>query len=266
MSLTREMIELGPRPPGSAGLQQVRELLGTRISSFGLTMQSDPFTAATPIGDIEMQNLSVSVPGKTGNKRVLLIAHYESKRFVGFDFVGANDAASSVALLITLLPEIVRRQYPFDVEVVLVDGEEALVRWTPTDSLYGSRHLASQLATGKEVQAALVVDMVGDIDLSLINSADSHPQLKALLLEVVTAAGKRELVETNLSNVQDDHTPLAAAGIPVLHLMDYTYGGSSSPGTYWHTSEDTIDKLSSDNLARVGDLLLGLLDRLGQAG
>jgi len=259
---TKVITGIGPRPPGSAGIQKVRDWLSRKVSEQGFALQSDRFQAPTPIGRIEMVNLSYVIPGQQRIRKVLLVAHYDSKRFVGFDFVGANDAASSVALLVALTPEIQKRKLPFDVEIDFVDGEEAIAQWTDADSLYGSRRLGSSLQGRKDIRAAFVVDMVGDADLRLLNEFNSDTNLRAQLKQVVEDLGHSELLDVTPSGMIDDHIPLISAGIPTLHLMDYTYGDTTSPGKYWHTAQDTVDKLSPASLSFVGEVILRMLSRL----
>jgi glutaminyl-peptide cyclotransferase len=260
---TDQLISLGPRPPGSAGIEKARSWISEIASKQNVSVQTDTFMSKTPIGDIRMKNLSYFVKGTTGSSRVILMAHYDSKRFLGFDFVGANDAASSVALLLALTPEIKKAALPFDVQVVFVDGEEALVRWSDTDGLYGSRHFASSQLSGQPVKAAIVVDMIGDADLQLIRNSMSDAKLMGELTQILTSRGLISLLEPKSSIVEDDHLPLVQAGVPTLHLMDFTFGGTQTPGTFWHTSQDTIDKISVRSLSVVGDLVLGILKKIG---
>jgi len=262
LSLTSEMVAFGPRPPGSATLEAVRGWIRGKVSAEGLTMTRDEFTADTPLGAIEMVNLSYVIPGRSGADRILLVAHYDSKRFVGFDFVGANDSASAVALLLALIPDFKARSFPFDVQTVFVDGEEALVQWSPIDSLYGSRRLAATLTGGKAVRGAIVLDMIGDRDLRLIRESRTDSALQSYLQEAAAELGLERLLDSRPQAVDDDHMPLIEAGVPTLHLMDFTFGGNGSPGTFWHTERDTVDKVSAESLSAVGELVLGVLDRL----
>ncbi len=225
-------------------------------------MTRDEFSADTPLGAIEMVNLSYVIPGRPGADRILLVAHYDSKRFVGFDFVGANDSASAVALLLALIPDLKAQSFPFDVQTVFVDGEEALVQWSLADSLYGSRRLAATLTGGKAVRGAIVLDMIGDRDLKLIRESRSDQAFQVHLQEAAAELGLERLLDSRTQAVDDDHMPLIEAGVPTLHLMDFSFGGNSSPGTYWHTEQDTVDKVSAGSLSAVGELVLGVLDRL----
>ncbi len=262
MTLTKELVAIGPRPPGSAGIERARTWIGEKVSERGGAVETDAFAARTPLGDIEMKNLSFVIPGNPGRNQVILLAHYDSKRFVGMDFVGANDAASSVALLLAMAPAIRKAGYPFDVREAFVDGEEAIVIWTRQDSLYGSRRMAGALKAQKPTRAVIVLDMIGDADLQLIRSADSDPKLQTIAEDLLRLEGRGDLLEKRPIKVEDDHLPFAEEGISVLHLMDFTYGGETSPGQYWHTAQDTTDKLSVRSLSIVGKLTLGILARM----
>ncbi|MFH1263398.1 MAG: M28 family peptidase [Pseudomonadota bacterium] len=262
LALTDEMVSFGPRPAGSAGLAKVREWLAKQAATLGYPLEIDTFTGDTPLGPIEMKNLSYTIRGSSSGRKVLLAAHYDSKRFIGFDFVGANDAASSVALLLSLSPEIAKKRLPYDVHVVFLDGEEALVQWTARDSLYGSRHLVTRLSYKSPIRAAIVVDMIGDRELSLVRDEDVDPRLMKILEQVLAERGWSDLLGRKGEIIEDDHTPLIRAGIPTLHLMDFTYGGPVSPGPYWHTREDTLDKISASSLSAIGEIVLDLLQKL----
>jgi Zn-dependent M28 family amino/carboxypeptidase len=262
MSLTRQLVSIGPRPPGSAGIDRAGKWIAAKAVERGLKVETDSFRAQTPLGEIEMKNLSILIPGRGGKNQVVLLAHYDSKRYVGFDFVGANDSAAAVALLLAMTGGLKGAGYPFDVRIVFVDGEEALVFWTPQDSLYGSRRFVSTLKGQKPVKAAIVLDMIGDKDLKLVRSAASDPKLQGIAEDLLKRAGMADLLERTPERVDDDHIPFVEAGIPALHVMDFTYGGPSVPGRYWHTAADTVDKLSERSLSIVGELTLRFLARL----
>ncbi len=262
LSLTETMLSFGPRPSGSSALVEVRDWLRGVVASHGLELASDGFTASTPTGDVAMENLSYVIAPSPAAQRVVLFAHYESKLFGSFQFLGANDAASSVALLLAITPDLQRLNLPFEIHIVFFDGEESFGPWSSTDGLYGSRHLAQNLAAGKPIVAAIGVDMVGDIDLQLLRSHLSDPALMILLEELLRERGWTNLLESRVSYVEDDHAPLVAMGVSALHLMDFTYGGRASPGSYWHTPEDTMDKLSAESLGKVAEIVLGVVQRL----
>lgn len=259
-----QLVALGPRAAGSRQLEQARRYLESAIAATGLRTERQPFTASTPGGPLAMTNLLVKIPvqGKPSAKRVLLTGHYDTKRFLDRNFVGANDGGSSAALLLELTRVLAVHRPGMEVWVVFFDGEEAIGMWSDTDSLYGSRHLARQFQQSGElskVRALINVDMIGDRDLQLLDEYYSDAGLRQMAREVSVAMGMPRLIGRELMAVEDDHLPFVRRGVPSLNLIDFEYG----PGNrYWHTEEDSLDKLSAESLATVGNLVLGILKRL----
>ncbi len=146
--------------------------------------------------------------------------------------------------------------------LVLLDGEEALVHRTDTDSLYGSRHLASRMEASGElsrVQAFLLVDMVGDRGLGIQRDMYSTRWLQDLVWSEAQRLGHSEHFLESRIYIEDDHVPFARRGVPVVDLIDFQFG----PGnTFWHSPEDTLDKLSAASLRAVGETLLSILTEL----
>ena len=54
----------------------------------------------------------------------------------------------------------------------------------------------------------------------------------------------------------DDHTPFMEAGVPAIDIIDFEYGPGNS---WWHTNEDSIDKVDRQSLKIVGDVILDVL-------
>jgi Zn-dependent M28 family amino/carboxypeptidase len=192
--------------------------------------------------------------------------HYDTKFYREFRFVGANDAGSSTALLLELARVLAKARREFTYWLTFFDGEEARETWTATDSLYGSRHLAAELARTKKLPRALIlVDMIGDRDLAIRRDPQSTPWLT----DIVWSAARRLRHDAHFRSdplaVEDDHVPFLRVGVPATLLIDMDYPP-------WHTAEDTLDKVSAESLKVVGEVLLDALpaieDRLksGQGG
>src|SRR3989304_4649077 len=145
-----KLVGFGPRPAGSDAHRRAQEYLLDQLRSTGLEIRRDGFTAPTPVGPVPMSTL-IAVRQGTTDKMLVFAGHYDTKRFDDFAFLGANDGGSSAALILELARGLARglaRSEPppaISVWLVLLDGEEAFVEWTPTDSLYGSRNLAARL-------------------------------------------------------------------------------------------------------------------------
>lgn len=262
MKLTSELVEIGPRAPNSPGMMKARDWIVKTAKDSQFSITKRPFAAKTPIGFIQMENLSYLIPGTNHSRKVIVLAHYDSKLFSDKSFVGANDAASSVALLLTISPHIQKMSLPYDVEIIFVDGEEALVEWTYSDSLYGSRQAAQDIRDKSKISAVIVVDMVGDKNLQFIRSRGTDEKLLSFAEQSLQEMNQSDKLETKISYVMDDHTPFMEMEIPTLHLMDFTYGSNTTPGVYWHTENDTLANISADSLSITGELILRVLKKI----
>lgn len=259
------LVAIGPRPPGSPALARARTYIATELRGAGWRVREQPFTAHTPRGPLTMTNVIAEWPGR-GTEIVAVGGHYDTKVFEKFRFVGANDGGSSTALLIELgrvLAPRLRATPPASTRwLVFFDGEEAQVEWSATDSLYGSRALVAALrASGKltRLRALVVADMIGDRDLVIRRDTQSTPWLSGLVWAVARRLGFERYFPDEPQTVQDDHAPFLDAGVAAMVLIDLDYGGPPGRNAYWHTPEDTPDKLSAESFRAVGTVILEAL-------
>ena len=146
-----------------------------------------------------------------------------------------------------------------------LDGEECRVAYGPRDGLHGSRHLARQLVEegrAKDVRAVLVLDMVGDRDLTFTLPRNQTPALLRRLLAAARAENVRERCRLLPHDVLDDHEPFLRAGLPAALLMDFEYGRAPGLNDYWHTAEDRLDKLSAESLTIAGRVAVQFVNNL----
>ncbi len=256
-----KLVAIGPHPSGSPGIKKVRAYISEELKKAGIQVREQPFTAETPDGPIPMVNLIGEIRGRRPDV-ILLGSHYDTKYFPQFRFVGANDSGSSTGLLLELARVISSERREWTYWYVFFDGEEARGEWSRTDGIYGSRHFASRLqATGevRRVRAGIVLDMIGDRDLDIRREASSTPWLTEILWGTARRLGDQRYFLDEVLAVEDDHAPLLRLGIPAALLIDFDYGGRGGQNPYWHTPEDTLDKLSPESLRIVGEVVLGSL-------
>ncbi len=246
------LVAIGPRVAGTPGAERARAYITGELKKLGVKAEVRAFEADTPHGRVRLANLVAIVPGRRA-ETILLGGHYDTKYFQEFRFVGANDGGSSAALLIELTRRLAASPREYTYWMVWFDGEEARVSWTATDSLYGSRRLAAELARdGRLPRAMVLVDMIGDRELGILRDTYSTPWLTNLLWATAARLGHgRHFLSTAMA-VEDDHAPFLHAGVPAALLIDFDYPP-------WHTADDTLDKVSAQSLAVVGDVVLGAL-------
>ena len=246
------LVAIGPRPAGSAGGARARDYLTAELGRAGVKVRVEAFEADTPDGRLKMANVVGVVAGRRRDV-VLVGGHYDTKAFRDFRFVGANDGGSSAALLLELARALAARPREYTYWIAFFDGEEARGAWTPTDSLYGSRRMAADLARrGQLPRAVIVADMIGDRDLGIRREAGSTPWLTDLVWDSARRLGQSAHFLPEAMSVEDDHAPFLRAGVPAALLIDFDFPP-------WHTAGDTLDKVSARSLQVVGDVLLDAL-------
>jgi glutaminyl-peptide cyclotransferase len=253
----RQMVGIGPRPAGSAALEQTRKYLKDQLATSGLTAVEQVWEEQTPIDTVKMVNLAVTIPGAR-KERIVIAGHYDTKLYREFRFVGASDGASSAAFLLELARVLTGRKNPLTIELLFLDGEEArLPEWNGTDNTYGSRHYVAaarkdgSLAT---LKAMILVDMIADRNLTIRRDANST----AWLTDIIWGAAKKlghSAFMTETTKVEDDHLPFITAGVPSVDIIDLDY-------PHWHTASDSLDAVSARSLQVVGDTLLAALPQI----
>ncbi len=253
------IVGFGPHPPGSEAQRKVGDYLIGQLKSYRLEVQTQEFQAPTPNGSLDMRNIWAVLPGKSG-KTIILASHYDSKYFKDFQFVGANDGASSSAVLLELA-RVLGHGNPTEHALwfVFFDGEEAIREWSDFDSLYGSREFVKMLNTQQKLSsigALILLDLVGEKDLSFRRDTNSTPWLVDTIWTTAARLGHSDKFRQMATTMIDDHIPFAQQGVPVVDIIDLEYA-------YWHTAEDTLDKLSAENMRVVGDVVLNALPDVG---
>jgi len=254
----RAIVGFGPRPPGSAAAGETRRYITAQMAALGVQVSEQAFEAKTPLGPVKMANVRATIPGARP-ERIILAGHYDTKLFRPFRFVGANDAGSSTAFLIEMARVLRARKNPLTIELLFLDGEEALVDWyLGDDNRYGSRHYVKEAKrTGDlaRVKAMILVDMIGDRDLVIKRETTSTAWLTDIVWSTARALGHGATFVAESFAVEDDHVPFLDAGIPAIDIIDLDYPP-------WHTAEDTLDKVSARSMEVVGQVLTAALPKI----
>ena len=269
MAHLETIVAIGPRVSGSPGMSKQRQLLVDHFRAAGATVTPQAFQIRDRKSGkaVAMENLVV-VWHPDRDDRILLGAHYDTRPFPDRDrddprgtFVGANDGASGVAVLMELAGAMPGLAGPVGVDFVLFDAEEYV--FAPRDPYFlGSTHFARQYAAGRKsgettwsYRAGLVLDMVADADLKIFQESKSvsWPDTRPVVDEVWDVArrmGVRQFIPRVGYEVEDDHVPLRNLGrIPTADVIDFDYPA-------WHTTRDTAAACSGESLEAVGSVVL----------
>jgi hypothetical protein len=239
---------LGPRPTGSQAGWATGDYIIQRLTELGWTVESQEFVFQGVRGR--------NVVGKAGHGPVVIIgAHYDTRPVADRDpnpdrreqpILGANDGASGVAVLLELARVLDQERLERQVWLAFFDAEDRgrLDGWPYS---VGAREMAQNLVI--RPQAVVVVDMVGDADQNIYYEHNSDPELSAELWAVAADLGYSDsIIPQPKHTIIDDHLPFIEQGIPSVDMIDFDY-------PYWHTLEDTADKVSPTSLERVGRTL-----------
>ena len=250
----RQLVAIGPRAAGTPGAASARAYIRKQLDALNIRVEEQSFEASTPLGPAQMVNVRAILPGDASRGRLIIAGHYDTKRFEEFSFVGANDGGSSTAFLIELARVLSSRRNPHQIELLFLDGEEAVIEWEGDDHTYGSRHYveaAKKDGKLRELRALVLVDMIGDRDLRIKRESQSTPWLTDVIWRAARDLKRREFVQ-EATPINDDHLPFLEAGVPAVDLIDLEYPA-------WHTSDDTLDKVSPESLKIVADVVLRAL-------
>jgi glutaminyl-peptide cyclotransferase len=233
--------DFGFRPTGSDAWQATGDYIITELEKHGWTVETQEFT----YHDTPVRNII----GRLGQGPVVIVgAHYDTRRSADMEdasmpVMGANDGASGVAVLLELARTLDRDKLKNEVWLTFFDAEDngRLDGW---EWCVGSSYMAENLAITPA--AVIVVDMVGDIDQGLYYEHSSDPVLMEQLWGIAATLNYTDTFFAEYKySIYDDHRPFIEQGIPAVDIIDFDY-------EYWHTTQDTPDKVSAESLERVG--------------
>lgn len=230
-------------------------------SAEGVDIRRDAFRADTPRGERMFTNLYCEFETDPEAGWVVVMSHFDTKP--GTSCPGANDGASTTGLLIAFARAVSERGLPKgNLMLLWTDGEECVYGYGENDGFWGSRHAARRLErSGRKVRAAICLDMLGDRDLKVTVPANCDRTLAKIAVHAARRAGLGEgFVELVREDVKDDHVAFAEMGWRAIDFIDFDYGSEPGRNDWWHTSADTVDKLSVESLHQSGRLLAEMLN------
>ncbi len=264
MQYVKEVVAFGPRPIGSENHKKVENYILSHLK--GDDVEQDAFEVSPSEGKLPVRNIIAKFPG-TRDGIIVIASHYDTNwPLRNTSYVGANDGASSSALLLEIANQLRgKKRDGYSVWLLWDDAEESMqLPWNDPESLYGVRHLAQKWqddGTLTKIKAFILEDMIGDADLNIERVTESTPWLEDLVLQAATNVGYQSHFFAREISVEDDYTPFLKRGIPAVDLIDLNYGYNN---VFHHTAEDTVDKLSPKSLAIVGTVTLETAHLLDQ--
>jgi hypothetical protein len=264
LSYAAAQMAFGPRVPNTDGHRRAGDWILEQLRTRADSVDVQGFTHVTVDGDTLRLRNFVARFRPEATERILLLAHWDTRpradqsRNLGDQqrpVPGANDGASGVAVLLGVADALKRRPPALGVDLLFVDGEDYGDFGVYKDVLLGSRHYAATAGPARPLFAVLF-DMVGDADLRIPqegNSARRAPEVVDRVWSKAEDMGYGRIFRPTVSGaVTDDHIPLLDAGFRAIDVIDFDY-------PHWHTTDDTLDKLSARSLKAVGDVAIALV-------
>ena len=240
-------VAFGPRVPGTEGHAKILEWMRSELEAAGWQVEVQESEAlGHPIKNMVAKRNSES-------PQIIFGAHYDTRIYADSDpdpskrkeyVPGANDGASGVAILLELARSLPDHTAP--IWLVFFDAEDNgnIETW---DWILGSREFV--MNHDFQPRAVVIVDMIGDADLNIYKEYNSNPELTNEIWEIAKSLGYEDkFIPDYKHSMLDDHIPFLEAGLPAIDIIDFDY-------PYWHTVEDTPDKVSAKSLEIVGKTL-----------
>lgn len=267
-----QQVRFGPRIPGTPAHDSTGDWILARLRERADTVIVQDIPYRTAGGQtIHLRNfLARFRPAQP--ERVLYLAHWDTRPRADqsanlgaqrLPVPGANDGASGVAVLLGVADALKTRAPALGVDLLFVDGEDYGDFADTSAVLIGSRWFAAHQPEGYPPLFAVLFDMVGDKDLHLPyeqNSQGFAPEVVDRVWRVADSLGYGSVfVQQPGASLIDDHVALQHANIHAIDVVDFSYGPNNG---YWHTTEDTIDKVSAQSIQIVGDVAVAVVRTL----
>jgi hypothetical protein len=260
-----KQMSFGPRIPNTPGHRNTGDWLLPELRARADTVIVQEIRHVTGRGDtLRLRNFFARF-NPQATERVLLLAHWDTRPMADrsanlgqqrMPVPGANDGASGVAVLLGVADALKARAPAGGVDLLFVDGEDFGDFADSNDVLIGSRWFAAHQPAGYQPLFAVLFDMVGDKDLQIFQEGQSvafAPEVVQRVWRVAAERGhERQFVPSVRHTLTDDHVSLQKVGIHAIDVVDFDY-------PYWHTTDDTIDKVSAASLQIVGDVAVALV-------
>lgn len=264
------LVAISPRDSGTDGAKAAAEWILSQLFASGVKGRIIEFHERSDArGIVPFRNVEGRIPGTTSNI-VIIGSHFDTKLGIP-GFVGANDSGSSSGLLLELARAIKAQtgksgSYP-EIRFVFFDGEECVQSYGPHDGFHGSVHYASSLVNeglASNVLAVIVLDMIGDRDLSVTLPMNGTPHLTASVLKAAREENARNRFSLYPGMIGDDHVAFLDRGMPAVDIIDFHFGSAPGKNDYWHTAADTLDKISPESLGLIGRITIRMINDLAE--
>ena len=251
----KTQVNYGPRIPASPAHDQTIKYIQLELTKAGWT--------ATLLQQNINGHIAYNLLATRSQQEpiILLGAHYDSRLWASHDLdpqkqklpvPGADDGASGVAVLLEMARSLPSDSVPTALLFIDIEDNGEIPGW---DWLLGSRAFANNMTY--QPKAVVILDMIGDADLNIYMEKNSDAGLNQQIWKTAQQLGyETSFIPQYKYSMEDDHTPFVEKGLRAVDLIDFDY-------PYWHTTQDTTDKVSAKSLSIVGKTMLAWIQNYG---
>ena len=273
-SLVEKQLEFGPRLNNSEAKEKCVKWIESFAKKLNYQVKVDRWEETVEGEKRSFANIIVTKKGNNPNGEFIITgSHYDTKQIHSApNFTGANDGASSTAALLFVIKQLANWQSDKTIHFIFFDGEECFGHNNnykrpyqgKLNGLHGSQRYANQLLYQNKIKkctAVLIMDMIGDKDLDISFPYNNSKKLISQAMDIAKNLNLENYFSYSKQAILDDHLPFHELGIPAINFIDFSYGKNNK---FWHTEEDTIDKLSPKSLETTTKVFTQLLKNLAQ--
>jgi len=272
------------RIPGTKNHELVRKHIISRMKNLnaGWHIELDTFVdkPPEPYKEVEFSSI-IATLNPNAKRKLTIVCHYESKIMEEGVFLAATDSAVPCAMMMnmakTLDNELKRFKAKNDdltLQLIFLDGEEAFVRWTDTDSIYGARHLAekwhntpypfshSETNVLDGIDCFVLLDLLGGPNPQFQDhfsaTSNNHRHMRSIesrLHKMSSLENHRHVNQYFTTNrnyagrISDDHIPFLHRNVRVLHWIATPFP------RVWHTLDDNEENLHRPTISNLCKIL-----------
>ena len=274
MTLVEKQLSFGKRVNNSTAKEKCVQWIVEIAKQYGYSVELDNWKENVKGAERNFTNIIATKKGSLDNGDFIIAgSHYDTKYIPSqVNFLGANDGASSTAALLAVMKKLQKWENKKALRFIFFDGEECFggnndykrIHEGSLNGLHGSSRYAQKLLydnTLKNCHAMLLMDMIGDKNLNIEFPYNNSPKLIDFTLNLVKEEKLEKYFSKSNKIILDDHLPFEELGVATINFIDFNYGENNQ---FWHTNEDTLDKLSPDSLAITTHIFTKLLKSLAQ--
>lgn len=272
-NLVKTQCDFGPRVPGTPAHSKCAEWIEQQLRQYcDSTIVQEAQVVTFDGKTLNIKNFIGSI-NPANDDRILLLAHWDCRPWADNDpdpakhkepVMGANDAASGVAVLLELARLMKDKKPNIGVDLLLVDAEDWGTNDVEDSWALGTQYWAKHPhVEGYSPRFGILLDMVGAKGAKFskeYTSIEYAPEVVNEVWDTAQRNGFGSYFDNDLGGaITDDHVVVNRMGIKCIDIIDMRRNGTSGFFEGWHTTGDTLNKIDTNVLKAVGQTIADVI-------